>query len=200
VGHDARQLSNLLHLIQAKCLLLVSAGSRVCWMGDLDRICTTGFSKMSDRQIFVWDTRNLSKPSKTVVVDTSSGTLMPFFSVGNNMLFFAGKGDGNVRYYEYEKDELYPLAEYKSSEPQRGMTFMPPRALNTHECEIARAYKVGTSSIYTFLSGHSRLTLLYCMRLPYTAGLDTRHRAYLIHCTEEERQLPKRYLSARTKR
>lgn len=113
-------------------------------MGDLDRICTTGFSKMSDRQIFIWDTRNMSAPSKTVTVDTSSGTLMPFFSVGNNILFFAGKGDGNVRYYEYEGDELYPLSEYRSSEPQRGMTFMAPRALNTHECEIARAYKVGS--------------------------------------------------------
>ena len=32
--------------------------------------------------------------------------------------------------------------EYKSSEPQRGMCWLPRRALNTADCEIARAYKV----------------------------------------------------------
>ena len=52
--------------------------------------------------------------------------------------------DGNVRYYEYEGDAVYPLSEYKSSEPQRGMCFLPRRALNVSECEIARAYKLAS--------------------------------------------------------
>ena len=59
----------------------------------------------------------------------------------------AGKGDGNIRYYEYENDALYALDEFKSSEPQRGMAFLPRRALNVAECEIARAYKVHGNSI-----------------------------------------------------
>lgn len=50
--------------------------------------------------------------------------------------------DGNIRYYEFETDSLYSLAEYQSSAPQRGMCFLPRRALNVAECEIARAYKV----------------------------------------------------------
>jgi coronin-1B/1C/6 len=50
-----------------------------------------------------------------------------------------------VRYYEYEADALYPLSEHKSSDPQRGMCFLPRRALNVSECEIARAYKITTS-------------------------------------------------------
>ena len=116
--------------------------SRVCYMGDLDRIATTGFSKLSDRQVFIWDTRKLVSPVKSLTVDTSSGTLMPFYNIGNNVLFLAGKGDGNVRYYEYESDDLFALSEYKSSEPQRGITFMLPRSLNVQECEVARAYKV----------------------------------------------------------
>lgn len=59
----------------------------------------------------------------------------------------AGKGDGNIRYYEYESDNLYALDEHKSSDPQRGMCFVPRRAVNTSECEIARAYKLTTNSI-----------------------------------------------------
>jgi len=39
------------------------------------------------------------------------------------------------------------LSEYKSSDPQRGVGFLPRRALNIPECEIARAFKVAGSTI-----------------------------------------------------
>ncbi|KAH9971015.1 microtubule binding protein [Lactifluus volemus] len=120
-------------------------GARVVWMGDRDRIATTGFSRMSDRQVSVWETGGL-KSVKTIALDQSAGVVMPFWS-DNNILFLAGKGDGNIRYYEYEADNLYPLDEHKSSEPQRGMCFVPRRAVNTSECEIARAYKLTTTTI-----------------------------------------------------
>lgn len=55
--------------------------------------------------------------------------------------------DGNIRYYEYDNDELYPLSEFKAADPQRGMGFMPKRGLNVNECEVARAFKVGTTLI-----------------------------------------------------
>ncbi|KAJ7210397.1 microtubule binding protein [Mycena pura] len=120
-------------------------GSRAVWMGEHDRIATTGFSKMSDRQLAVWETGGLGN-IKSIVLDQSAGVIMPFWS-DNNILFLAGKGDGNIRYYEYESDALYALSEHKSSDPQRGMCFLPRRALNVSECEIARAYKVAASSI-----------------------------------------------------
>jgi len=122
-------------------------GSRVVWLGDADRLATTGFSKMSDRQLFLWDTNNLSKPLKQNMLDTSSGVVMPFYDPDVKMLYLAGKGDGNIRYYELENDELYLLSEFQSSTPQRGMDFLPKRAVNVAECEIARAYKVGHSDI-----------------------------------------------------
>ena len=59
----------------------------------------------------------------------------------------AGKGDGNIRYYEYENDNLFLLAEHKSSDPQRGMCFLPRRGLSVSDCEIARGLKVAASSI-----------------------------------------------------
>lgn len=60
-------------------------GARVVWMGDQDRIATTGFSKMSDRQLAIWETGSLGN-IKTTSVDQSSGVLMPFYS-DNNILF-----------------------------------------------------------------------------------------------------------------
>lgn len=60
-------------------------GSRIVWMGDKDRIATTGFSKMSDRQVAVWETGSL-KSVTTTNIDQSAGVIMPFWS-DNNILF-----------------------------------------------------------------------------------------------------------------
>ena len=122
-------------------------GARAIWCGDKPRVITTGFSKMSERQMFLWDVTQLTKPIKTVSLDSSNGIIMPFWS-DNNIVFLAGKGDGNIRYYELESDELHYLAEYKSIEPQSGMAFLPRRALNVDDNEIARAYKVSPPTIH----------------------------------------------------
>lgn len=67
-------------------------GSRVVWMGNTDRLATTGFSRMSDRQLNLWDTSDLSKPLKSEFLDTSSGVIMPFYDSDSKMLYLAGKG------------------------------------------------------------------------------------------------------------
>lgn len=65
-------------------------GTRVVFMGDTGRLATTGFSKMSDRQVSIWDTGSLDNV-KTITTDQSSGVTMPFWS-DNGLLFLAGKG------------------------------------------------------------------------------------------------------------
>jgi len=124
-------------------------GSRVCWLGTTNYIATTGFSKSCDRQVNIWDTRSLATSVKSTSLDTSAGVLMPFYDADTNLLFLAGKGDGNIRYFEFVPDDatLYALSEHKSSDPQRGMAFIPKRAVNTNECEVARAYKVTTNMV-----------------------------------------------------
>lgn len=37
-------------------------GARVIWCGNSERIITTGFTRTSDRQLFLWDAVNLTKP------------------------------------------------------------------------------------------------------------------------------------------
>lgn len=117
--------------------------SRVVWLGDHDRVATTGFSKMSDRQLGLWDPRNPSKPlgGDFTYLDSQSGICMPFWDDGSQMLYLAGKGDGNIRYFEYDNDKFEPLSEHKSPEPQRGLAFMPKRGVNTHANEVMRAFK-----------------------------------------------------------
>jgi WD40 repeat protein len=66
-------------------------GSRVAWLGDTERIVTTGFSKMSDRQVYVWDSAQLEKPIRNIMLDTSSGIVMPFYDEDTKILYLAGK-------------------------------------------------------------------------------------------------------------
>ena len=117
--------------------------SRCVWMGETDRVVTTGFSKMSERQLGLWDVRAPSKPvgGDFMFLDSSSGVGMPFYDPSCHILYIGGKGDGNIRYYEYENDKFEFLSEYKSPEPQRGLAFMPKRGVNTHENEVMRAFK-----------------------------------------------------------
>ncbi|GAB1213340.1 hypothetical protein ATERTT37_002489 [Aspergillus terreus] len=116
--------------------------SRAVWLGERDRIATTGFSKMSDRQLALWDIRAPREPINGFkVLDSISGVCMPFWDEGTQCLYLAGRGDGNIRYFELENDKFEYLAEYKSADPQRGIGFMPKRGVNIHENEVARAYK-----------------------------------------------------------
>ncbi|WOO82822.1 Coronin-like protein crn1 [Vanrija pseudolonga] len=121
-------------------------GSRVVWLGDRDRIATTGFSRMSDRQLSLWDTTGLTN-LETISLDSSAGIIIPFFAEGNDVLFLSGKGDGNIRYYEFEGDQFHFLNEYKTSEPQRGIGFIPRRSLEVNQNEIARAYKLANNGV-----------------------------------------------------
>ncbi|GAA6059325.1 hypothetical protein JCM10212_005905 [Sporobolomyces blumeae] len=123
-------------------------GARVTWLGAHDRMVTTGFSRTSERQVFMWDSRDLAKgPIKQMGIDQSSGMLMPFFNAGNNILFVAGKGDGNIRMYEYKDDELFYLSDHTSPNPQRGLCLAPERASDVGSTEIAKAYKAAGSMI-----------------------------------------------------
>jgi len=121
-----------------------SKGSRVLFLCRSQRLASVGFSKTSSRQYAIWDTKSLDKPLVTEEIDTSAGLLMPFFDSDLNILYLAGKGDGNIRYYEITDDDkcIYYLSEFKSATPQRGVASMPKRGCDVSLNEIAKMYKV----------------------------------------------------------
>jgi coronin-1B/1C/6 len=124
-------------------------GSRAMWLGAHNKIFTVGFTKLSEREFAVWDPADLSKPLAKERLDSSSGVIMPFYDEGTNMVFLAGKGDGNVRYYEIVDDakQIYSLSEFKTSDPQRGMDFMPKRGCDVSSNEVALAFKVTPKAV-----------------------------------------------------
>lgn len=127
-------------------------GSRGLFIGGGNRqetIFTVGFSRSSDRCFAIHDPRDLSKPLVKKNIDTSSGILMPFYDYDTNLLFLAGKGDGNIRYYELvdEKPYIHFITAYKSSTPQLGGCLRPKTACDVPSCEIAHFLKATNNCI-----------------------------------------------------
>ncbi|XP_012515715.1 PREDICTED: coronin-1A [Propithecus coquereli] len=108
------------------------------------KILTTGFSRMSERQVALWDTKHLEEPLSLQELDTSSGVLLPFFDPDTNIVYLCGKGDSSIRYFEITSEApfLHYLSMFSSKESQRGMGYMPKRGLEVNKCEIARFYKL----------------------------------------------------------
>lgn len=124
---------------------LGAKSSRITWLGNTNRLATTGFDRFSERQLGLWDSDDIAKGALGggfISIDSSSGTLMPFYDDSTNMLFIAGKGDGNVRFFEYADDDLILLGEYPSTGAQRGFAVSPKRFVNIKDNEIVKAYKL----------------------------------------------------------
>ena len=119
-------------------------GARVTFLGDRSMFATVGFSRQSERQIFFWDERDTSKALFEQNIDIASGTLIPYFDSDTNLLYLAGKGDTNIRYFEIDDSEPYQyyISQYAGKDPQRGVAMVPKRGLDVGNCEIARLLRL----------------------------------------------------------
>ena len=99
------------------------------WLGGQNKFASVGFTKQSKRQLKIWDPSKPGTPLAVADIDQAAGVLMPFYDEDNNLLFLAGKGDGNLRYYEIVDDEPWQfyIESYKANTPCRGMAMLPKR-------------------------------------------------------------------------
>ncbi|KAM9220198.1 coronin-1B isoform 1-T3 [Dugong dugon] len=116
---------------------------RAIFLAD-GKVFTTGFSRMSERQLALWDPGNLEEPMALQELDSSNGALLPFYDPDSSIVYVCGKGDSSIRYFEItdEPPYIHFLNTFTSKEPQRGMGSMPKRGLEVSKCEIARFYKL----------------------------------------------------------
>uniref|UniRef100_A0A3B4G0A9 Coronin n=1 Tax=Pundamilia nyererei TaxID=303518 RepID=A0A3B4G0A9_9CICH len=120
--------------------------NRVVFLGNMKRLLTTGVSRWNTRQIALWDQEDLSMPMVEEDIDGLSGLLFPFYDADTHMLYLAGKGDGNIRYFEIttEKPYIQYLMEFRSPAPQKGLGVMPKHGMDVAACEVYRFYKLVT--------------------------------------------------------
>eukprot|EP00539_Tryblionella_compressa_P010624 CAMPEP_0178801088 /NCGR_PEP_ID=MMETSP0745-20121128/13169_1 /TAXON_ID=913974 /ORGANISM="Nitzschia punctata, Strain CCMP561" /LENGTH=458 /DNA_ID=CAMNT_0020459917 /DNA_START=74 /DNA_END=1450 /DNA_ORIENTATION=+ len=118
---------------------------KIQWMGETGKILTTGSSKQSGREMKVWDVKNLSTPLHTEAVDTASGALIPLYDQDTSVLYLCGKGDGQIRLYEFEDKSpyIFKLTDgFRSTVPGKGYCAVPKRGLDIMACETFRVLKL----------------------------------------------------------
>jgi coronin-1B/1C/6 len=123
--------------------------SKLTFLGSRDQLVSVGFTRQSQRQFKLWDPRNTSKEVKRVDIDQAAGVILPFFDEDSGLLYLAGKGDGNIRYYEFvdENPFCFSINEYRSTTSAKGMAMVPKRGLNVLQCETARLLKLTNDGI-----------------------------------------------------
>uniref|UniRef100_A0A1B6F9M1 Coronin n=1 Tax=Cuerna arida TaxID=1464854 RepID=A0A1B6F9M1_9HEMI len=122
--------------------------SRVVWLGDTNRILTTGFDSARQREVCIRDLRKFSDPEKTLVLDSSTGILIPLYDPDTCMLFLAGKGDTTISYLEVIDRDPYLVEGIRhSGEQTKGACLVPKRALNVMQAEVNRVLQLTSSSV-----------------------------------------------------
>ncbi|TRY60277.1 hypothetical protein DNTS_009653 [Danionella cerebrum] len=113
---------------------------RVLFLCDLKMLLSTGVSQWNQRQFVLWDQEDLSSPLLEQDLDAGSGIIFPFYDADTHMLYLAGKGDGNIRYYMVSARKPYVqfLSEYRSLNPQRGLA--------RSECQYVRNLQILSAS------------------------------------------------------
>lgn len=126
-----------------------SKPQRVIFTFDDTMLYSTGFSKMSERQIGIWKVDGADiKELEIVELDTANGVLVPYYDSATQMVYVAAKGDSVIRYYEIVEEEPYYhyINTFQSKEPQRSLCHIPKRSVDVNACEIMKFYKLISSA------------------------------------------------------
>lgn len=123
--------------------------TKLTWMGNTDKLISVGFSKTSERQFSIWDTRKFDTPLGTTTLDTASGLITPYYDEGTGILYILGKGDGTISYFEIVDEAPYAhlLSKFQTAEPQMSVAVLPKRYCDVKKVEIAKMYKLTTKNV-----------------------------------------------------
>lgn len=123
---------------------------KLCYLNDSGKLLSVGTNKQASREMKVWDLANLTKPLATHKIDNGAGVMYPIFDPDTYVLYLCGKGDGNIRIYEFEDkgDYIFKLNDgFRSTVPTRGIGMVPKRGLNVTSHENTRLLKVTSGGV-----------------------------------------------------
>jgi len=121
-----------------------SKKSSVVFLTAQNLIATIGFTRTTQRQIQIWDPRNMSQKCKKVDIDQSAGVMIPWYDHDTSILYIGGKGDSSIKYWECVDTGAYLhfLSQFSSTVSQKGFCFLPKTSCDVMACEIATCLRV----------------------------------------------------------
>ncbi|CAE7305126.1 corA, partial [Symbiodinium sp. KB8] len=126
--------------------------SKVLFLGRKEQLVTVGFTRQSKREFKGWDPRKLDTPLFHKELDQSAGVLLPFYDESNNILYLGGKGDGNMRFFEFvnESPFVYTLGEDRTTTSAKGLCMVPKRTVDVNHSELMRFLKLTPNTVTGF--------------------------------------------------
>jgi WD40 repeat protein len=133
-------------------ILMQTAGhesGKTSKMGFLNEnnLFSCGFGKTGERQIKLFDMRKFNECAQTCTVDTQNGIMLPTYDPDTGLIFIPGRGEGNIKYFEFSQGTIKYANEYRGMTQQKSGAFFPKRSMNYNKCEIARYAKLTNNTI-----------------------------------------------------
>ncbi|XP_077069852.1 coronin-7 [Siphateles boraxobius] len=125
-------------------------GARIVWVCDGKYLMVSGFDSRSERQLYLFSAESLASGSvASAPADVSPSTLIPFYDPDTSVLILTGKGDTRVYIYEIVPEAPYFMecSSFHSSEPHKGLCFLPKTECDVCDVEVARAVRLGKTTI-----------------------------------------------------
>ena len=113
---------------------------------------TIGFGRGISREWATWqvEANGIVERSRGDYIDGSGIVSQPLYDEGTKLVMCAGKGDSSIGMFEFVPDEApyaHFVALYRTTEPQRGIAWMPKSVVDVRKAEIVRFLKLGTNGI-----------------------------------------------------
>jgi len=145
---DPRQQS-----VVAQCESHVGVkGGRALWLGKHNLVVSVGFGTGASREYKLYDPRKMEASIHTGALESAAGVVMPFYDEDADLLFFAGKGDGAIKFYEVVPEEepkniITHLGQFTSNNATSAACALPRRSCDVSTTEIIRIYKITKGTI-----------------------------------------------------
>lgn len=124
-------------------------GARLTWALEGEYLVVTGFDKVSERQISLYHTKDLSAPVTTTGLDVAPAILIPFYDEDSSTLLVTGKGDSTIYAFEVTDEVPYicPLSHHRCTSLHQGLSFLPKNQCDVTIVEFAKAFRLTNNAV-----------------------------------------------------
>ncbi|KAG0224458.1 Coronin-7 [Actinomortierella wolfii] len=129
--------------------------SRVLWLGESDFALSVGYSRSSQREICLYDTRDLAKgPIERKLMDTIPGILVPHYDTDTSILGICARGDRAMKHFEIHvnrdfsgTERVAAVASLEMGSLQQDVGYLPKRYCDVREVELMKMYRLTYNSV-----------------------------------------------------
>ncbi|XP_070617625.1 coronin-7-like isoform X1 [Erythrolamprus reginae] len=132
--------------------LLAHAGGRethLLWVNADGCFLSVGSNQVMEREVSLWDSRQLGSPLTSLTLDASPRPLIPLFEPGSGLLVLAGKGETGLFCYEVQPAQPAVAHVHQCFLETRtqGVAQLPRPALDVVACEVLKVLQLSDSAV-----------------------------------------------------